>query len=62
MKHGKKYAEAAKLIDRTKLYEPNEAIALAKKTATAKFDETVEIHIRTYTYLGYAADGVRWLQ
>ena len=47
MKHGKKYAEAAKLIDRTKLYEPNEAIALAKKTATAKFDETVEIHIRT---------------
>ena len=47
MKHGKKYAEAAKLIDRTKLYEPNEAIALAKKTAVAKFDETVEIHIRT---------------
>ena len=47
MKHGKKYAEAAKLIDRTKLYEPNEAIALAKKTATAKFDETIEIHIRT---------------
>ena len=47
MKHGKKYAEAAKLIDRTKLYEPEEAIALAKKTATAKFDETIEIHIRT---------------
>ena len=47
MKHGKKYVEAAKLVDRSKLYEPAEAIALAKKTATAKFDETIEIHIRT---------------
>ena len=47
MKHGKKYAEAAKLVDRTAVYEAAEAIALVKKAATAKFDETVEIHIRT---------------
>ena len=47
MKHGKKYAEAAKLVDRTVVYEAAEAIALVKKTAVAKFDETVEIHIRT---------------
>ncbi len=47
MKHGKKYAEAAKLVDRTAVYEPADAIALVKKTATAKFDETVEINIRT---------------
>ena len=47
MKHGKRYVEAAKKVDRTKLYEPEEAIALAKETAAAKFDETVEIHIRT---------------
>ena len=47
MKHGKRYADIAKKVDRTKLYEPEEAIALAKETASAKFDETVEIHIRT---------------
>ncbi len=47
MKHGKKYSEAAKLVDRTVLYEPDEAIALVKKTAVAKFDETIEVHIRT---------------
>ncbi len=47
MKHGKKYVEAAKLVDRTTFYEPEEAIALAKKTAVAKFDETIEVHIRT---------------
>ena len=47
MKHGKKYAEAAKLVDRAAVYEPADAIALVKKTATAKFDETIEINIRT---------------
>ncbi len=47
MKHGKKYSEAAKLIDRAAQYDPAEAISLVKKTATAKFDETVEIHIKT---------------
>jgi len=47
MKRGKKYTEAAKLIDRGTLYDKEEAISLIKKTATAKFDETVEVHIRT---------------
>ena len=47
MKHGKKYRKAAKLVDRATQYEPGEAIALVKKTASAKFDETVEVHIRT---------------
>ena len=47
MKRGKKYQEAAKLVDRTVLYDANDAIALVKKAASAKFDETVELHIRT---------------
>lgn len=47
MKHGKKYIEAAKLVNRATLYDAPEAIALVKKAATAKFDETVELHIRT---------------
>ncbi|MBD5545442.1 MAG: 50S ribosomal protein L1 [Lachnospiraceae bacterium] len=47
MKHGKKYNEAAKLIDRGTQYEAAEAISLVKKSATAKFDETIEVHIRT---------------
>ena len=42
MKRGKKYVEAAKLIDRATLYDRDEAIALVKKSATAKFDETIE--------------------
>ena len=47
MKRGKKYVEAAKSIDRGNLYDKAEAIALVKKTAVAKFDETIEAHIRT---------------
>ena len=47
MKHGKKYIEAAKNIERGNLYGKEEAIALVKKTAVAKFDETIEAHIRT---------------
>lgn len=47
MKRGKKYVEAAKAVDRATLYETEEAVALVKKTAVAKFDETIEAHIRT---------------
>ena len=47
MKHGKKYVEAAKAIDRGTLYDPEQAIALAKQVAVAKFDETIEVHIKT---------------
>ena len=47
MKRGKKYVEAAKSIDRGNLYDKAEAIELVKKTAVAKFDETIEAHIRT---------------
>ena len=47
MKHGKKYVEAAKLYDRQTQYDRDEAVAIVKKLATAKFDETIEAHIRT---------------
>ena len=47
MKRGKRYVEAAKLIDRAVQYDTTEAIGLAKKAAVAKFDETIEAHIRT---------------
>ena len=47
MKHGKKYQEIAKTYDRAALYDPAEACAIVKKTAVAKFDETIEAHIRT---------------
>ena len=46
MKHGKKYVDSAKLIDRTKLYDTNEALDLCVKAASAKFDETVELHVK----------------
>ena len=47
MKRGKKYVEAAKAVDRATLYDTAEAISLVKKSAVAKFDETIEVHIRT---------------
>ncbi len=47
MKHSKRYKEIAKLVDRATQYDPAEAIALVQKTAGAKFDETVELHIKT---------------
>ncbi len=46
MKKGKKYTDSSKLIDRSKQYDPEEAVALVKQTAKAKFDETVEISVR----------------
>ena len=46
MKHGKKYVDAKKLIDSTKLYDPEEAVALVKQLSKAKFDETIEMSIR----------------
>jgi large subunit ribosomal protein L1 len=45
-KHGKKYQEASKLVDKSKAYSPEEAIELAKKASYAKFDETVELHLK----------------
>ena len=45
-KVGKKYAESVKLVDKTKLYDPSEALAVACQTSKAKFDETIEVHVR----------------
>ena len=59
MKHGKKYNETAKLIETGKLYDVNEAVELVVKTATAKFDETVEIHVRLGVDSRYADQQVR---
>jgi len=46
MKHGKKYVDGMKLIDRSKLYDSGEALDLCVKTGTAKFDETIEVHVK----------------
>ena len=46
MNHGKHYVDSKKLVDRTKLYDTEEALALCCQTAKAKFDETVELHVR----------------
>ncbi|MGN0479559.1 MAG: 50S ribosomal protein L1 [Hominenteromicrobium sp.] len=46
MKHGKKYVDSAKLIERSRLYDTQEALDLCIKTGTAKFDETVEVHVK----------------
>ena len=59
MKHGKKYNESTKLVDRTKLYDPTEAMDLTIKTAKAKFDETVEAHIRLGVDFRHADQQVR---
>ena len=59
MKHGKKYLESAKLVDRATLYDPAEALDLAVKTSSAKFDETVEIHVRLGVYSRHADQQVR---
>jgi len=58
-KHGKKYIEAAKLIDKSKAYSPQEAIALAKKTSPVNFDATVEVHWRLGVDSKYADQQVR---
>jgi len=55
MKKGKRYVESAKLVDRANLYDVDEAVSILKKTASAKFDETIEAHIR----LGHADQQVR---
>ena len=59
MKHGKKYLESAKLVDRATLYDPAEALDLAVKTSSAKFDETVEIHVRLGVDSRHAGQQVR---
>lgn len=59
MKHGKKYVESANLIERNKLYDPSEAVALAVKSKTAKFDETIEVHVRLGVDSRHAEQQVR---
>ncbi|MCD6300329.1 MAG: 50S ribosomal protein L1, partial [Dehalococcoidales bacterium] len=58
-KHGKNHQEAVKLVDRTKAYAPDEAIKLAKQAAYAKFDETVELHLRMGVDVRNASQQVR---
>ena len=59
MKHGKKYQDSIKLVDKAALYEPNEALDLCIKTAKAKFDETVEVHVRLGVDSRHAEQQVR---
>lgn len=59
MKHGKKYNDSAKLIETGKFYDTEEAVAVAVKTGTAKFDETVEIHVRLGVDSRHAGQQVR---
>lgn len=59
MKRGKKYLESVKLVDKSKLYDPAEALELVQKTAKAKFDETVEAHIRLGVDSRHAEQQVR---
>ena len=59
MKHGKKYNDSAKLIETGKFYDTEEAVAVAVKTGTAKFDETVEIHVRVGVDSRHADQQVR---
>ena len=59
MKHGKKYTDGAKLIDRTNLYTTKEALDLVSQTAKAKFDETVEVHVRLGVESRHADQRVR---
>ena len=58
-KHGKRYLEAAKQVDRTKLYDPREALGLVKSLAKAKFDESVEISVRLGVDPRHADQNVR---
>ena len=62
MKRGKKYVEAAKAIDRGTLYDVAEAVSLVKKTAVAKFDETIEAHIRTGCDGRHADQNENWFE
>ena len=59
MKHGKKYVDGAKLIERSRLYDTQEALDLCVKTGTAKFDETVEVHVKLGVDCRHADQQVR---
>ena len=60
MKRGKRYVEAAKLVDRATLYDAADALAIVKKAAVAKFDETVEVHIRTGCADPWCSSSASW--
>ena len=59
MKTGKRYAEAMKNVDRAALYDVADAISIVKKNASAKFDETVELHSRSVELLFFLTEQVR---